>query len=224
MNSAYAKGVDEISLQSDQDYYPDLNQNMGYAVVSQKKDKMIIRDISGTSNENLDDIFKRVYQMIIGFYDKAIEDIFSDNNATKEMVFEQIPPSLSWYGGEPLLRFEFVKRTARYFLGKPWDKIGISRSQLSFQLTSNLSLLDENIAEFLVSHNVWLYVSLDGPQKENDKHRMYPDGRGTYSIVSDKLKLLRKRYPLYYSQRVIISAVKGPCHEESVCSAFFDTM
>lgn len=86
MNAAYAKGIDEIELESDKDYYPDLNQNLGFAVVSQMEDKFVVRDISGVSSENLDDIFKRVFQMIMRFYDVAIEDIFGESKETYETV------------------------------------------------------------------------------------------------------------------------------------------
>ena len=81
LNAAYAKGVDEIELTG---LYPDLKQNIGYAVVSQKQDKYVIRDVSGQTSENLDEILKRVFQMLINFYDSAISDIFGPEKETIE--------------------------------------------------------------------------------------------------------------------------------------------
>ena len=78
-NAAYAKGIDEIKLESDKGYYPDLSQDLGYAVISQKGNSFIIRDIGGASFENLDEIFKRVFQMVMGFYESAFEDIFGES-------------------------------------------------------------------------------------------------------------------------------------------------
>ena len=46
----------------------------------------IIRDISGVSSENLDNIFKRVFQMILNFYDQAVDDIFGENKESYETV------------------------------------------------------------------------------------------------------------------------------------------
>lgn len=86
INSAYARGIDEIDLQLDQEAYPDLNQELGYAVVKQKDSSYLIRDISGTSTENLDEIFKRVFQMILKFYDSAIEDIFGESKEDYDNV------------------------------------------------------------------------------------------------------------------------------------------
>jgi len=86
MNSIYAKGIDEIYLESDKKNYPDLNQNLGFAAVSQKGNSYIVRDVSGITNENLDDILKRVFQMILSFYDSAIEGIFSRNSEDYEKI------------------------------------------------------------------------------------------------------------------------------------------
>ena len=86
INAAYARGVDEIRLEADKNYYPDLNQNIGFATISQVGNKYIIKDVSGINSQNLDDIFKRAFQIIISFYDAAIEDVFG---ASKE-IYENV--------------------------------------------------------------------------------------------------------------------------------------
>lgn len=88
LNSVYAKGFDEVELEIDKTFYPGLSQNIGFAVVSQRGNKSVIRDISGVSAENLDNIFKRVFQTIIGFYDSAIEDIFGESKEDYKMVMK----------------------------------------------------------------------------------------------------------------------------------------
>jgi len=82
----YAKGIDQIEIEAEKNYYPDLSQNIGYAVVSQKGNNFTIRDVGGISSENLDEIFKRVFQMIIEFYDSAIENIFSSTKESYEKI------------------------------------------------------------------------------------------------------------------------------------------
>lgn len=80
INSLYARGIDEIEITSNKDISADLfkslSQTIGFALVSQSKDQFIIKDIGGGNFENLDEIFKRVFQMILSFYDSAIKDIF----------------------------------------------------------------------------------------------------------------------------------------------------
>ena len=85
-NAGYARGVDQIDLVSDKGYYPDLSQSIGFAVVKQKGQQFTIRDVSGVSSEDLDEIFKRVFQMLIGFLDSAIEDIFGPNKEDMDVL------------------------------------------------------------------------------------------------------------------------------------------
>jgi len=86
INAAYAKGVDEINLIAKKENFPDLDQTLGFAVVNQKGNNFTIKDISGISSENLDEIFKRVFHLIINFYDRAIKDIFKGNKETKKTL------------------------------------------------------------------------------------------------------------------------------------------
>lgn len=86
LNAAYAKGFDEINLDAEKGYYPYLNQYMGFAVVSQKGESFTIKDISGVHDENLEEVFKRIFQRLISIYDAAIEDIFGDNLATEDTL------------------------------------------------------------------------------------------------------------------------------------------
>lgn len=74
INALYARGVDEIRFRTDR-RHSNLSQTLGYAIIGQEDDVSIIRDIGGVSGDNLEDIFKRVFQMIIAFYRQAIDDI-----------------------------------------------------------------------------------------------------------------------------------------------------
>lgn len=86
INAAYAAGVDKIKLEIKRADYPNLNTSMGYAIVDQKEKQLIVKDIGGHSSDNLDEIFKRSFQMIIGFCDSAIEDIFERQEKNYDSV------------------------------------------------------------------------------------------------------------------------------------------
>lgn len=90
INALYAKGIDEIEIHSDKDITPILTKSLnflvGYGLISQKDKKYIIKDISPSHYPNLDDIFKRIFQMIILFYDSAIQDIFGGEKETLESL------------------------------------------------------------------------------------------------------------------------------------------
>jgi len=80
--AAYAQGADEVEITSDTDVSPTivacLNSIIGYALISQDKNKYLIKDINPGNYGNLDEVFKRVFQMILLFYEAAISDIFGE--------------------------------------------------------------------------------------------------------------------------------------------------
>jgi len=90
ISALYAKGADEIEIESDKDISQiiinRINQHMGYAIISQDKNKTVIKDVSGTPQSDLDEIFKRVFQMILSFYDSAKNDIFGKESETIESL------------------------------------------------------------------------------------------------------------------------------------------
>jgi phosphate uptake regulator len=73
LNAAYTRGVDELVMKTAQEF--SVKQVMGYAILENKDNLVTIKDISGNVTTNLEDIFKRVFQMIIAFCKEAILDI-----------------------------------------------------------------------------------------------------------------------------------------------------
>jgi phosphate uptake regulator len=89
-NALYADGVDEIEITSSGEISSlirrAIKEDIGYALVSQEKGIYIVKDLGGGNNQNIDEIFKQVFQMVLLFYDSAIEDIFNDEKETKESI------------------------------------------------------------------------------------------------------------------------------------------
>ena len=65
---------------------------------------------------------------------------------------------LSFYGGEPLLAFDLIQRAVKHVDGLPTEQ----RRKIRFSLTTNGSLLNEEILEFLAEHEFSLVLSYDG--------------------------------------------------------------
>ncbi len=90
ISSLYAKGIDEVTLISEKDIGADiaaaLNNVMGFALISQEENKYIIKDLNAGSYQHLDEIFKRVFQMTILFYESAIKDIFREEKENLESL------------------------------------------------------------------------------------------------------------------------------------------
>lgn len=90
INALYAAGYDEIELISNSDISSKiaqiLNSLIGYVLVSQSKNTFVIKDVGGIGLSDLDEIFKRVFQSLIIFYDSAIKDIFGDESETESSL------------------------------------------------------------------------------------------------------------------------------------------
>jgi phosphate uptake regulator len=80
IKALYARGIDEIEIISDKNISSfiskDIHNTIGYALVSQKDNRYVIKDLGGGNYSELDEIFKRVFQMILLFYESAIDDVF----------------------------------------------------------------------------------------------------------------------------------------------------
>lgn len=95
--------------------------------------------------------------------------------------------NISFYGGEPLLEMELIKKCVDYA-----RKI-FKRKRLAFNLTTNASLLTEDIILYMNKENFQLTISLDGPQEVHDKNRTFSDGKhGTYAIAIEKIKKINE--------------------------------
>ena len=86
LSSAYAKGIDELEIRTNEDLskiiIKAVSQLPGFALISQDKEKYVIKDFGIKGYENLDEIFKRVFQMVLSFFDSAIKDVFGKNEET----------------------------------------------------------------------------------------------------------------------------------------------
>jgi len=88
VSSLYAKGIDEIEIISKEDISQKLIKaaanTIGYAVVLQEKERYIIKDISGGKYPDIEEIFKRVFQMILMFYEACMNDVFGEEKETAD--------------------------------------------------------------------------------------------------------------------------------------------
>lgn len=86
-------------------------------------------------------------------------------------------PRISFYGGEPLLNFNLIKKCVRY-INKTYNSF-----ENSYNLTTNGSILDKQRIDWLIKNNFSIMVSLDGPEDEHDRNRVYRNGKGTFKDV-----------------------------------------
>jgi uncharacterized protein len=107
----------------------------------------------------------------------------------------------SFFGGEPLLRFDLMQKIADY-IHRAERSTGRT---VSLGVTSNGTLLTETILDFLIEQDVELCVSIDGPAHVHNLNRCYKDGRGSFDEVLRNLCLAIERL-----RTLQVNAVYGP--------------
>ena len=120
-----------------------------------------------------------------------------DSYLGNEVIGDGIYP-ISFYGGEPLLEFDLVRQIVEYAevrsksLGK----------QIHFSVTTNGTLLREQIIDYLVEHHFIILVSFDGPKQMHDRYRVFAGGAGSFDTVYGNLKRFVEKYPNYRDRGV----------------------
>lgn len=98
---------------------------------------------------------------------------------------------LTFFGGEPLLRFDLMRSTVKY--GRE-AATGAGKS-ISFHVVTNGTLLNDEIGDFIAVNRIGLEISIDGPAKVHDANRCYPDGSGSFREVYFNLCRFVDRHP-----------------------------
>jgi len=94
-----------------------------------------------------------------------------------------------FFGGEPLLNFEVI----RFVVDLATEKAREAGKRVSFALTTNGTVLTDEIARFLDEKHIGVTVSMDGVQEVHDRYRRFPDGSPSYEIILPKVKALLER-------------------------------
>lgn len=97
--------------------------------------------------------------------------------------------AITYYGGEPLIQFDLIKKCTDYA-----RKIGIEKN-LSFSLTSNMTLLTKEMAEYFAGIPQFNVVaSVDGAEKYHNKTRVYTGNKPSFDDTMRGLKLLAEAF------------------------------
>lgn len=127
--------------------------------------------------------------MSIEILEKAWHFLFSDGRAKKGT-------SIRLGSGEPLLAIHLLKRLAQ--LRNNRDESNL-KDYPAFFLTTNGTLANKEVREWLVSSGWYVKFSLDGPKSIHDKWRIKPNGEGTFEQVADAVVDLARRIPDRFS-------------------------
>lgn len=131
---------------------------------------------------------------------------FAYNNAIEDNVI----PSISLFGGEPLLRYddlivpliEYIRQEKKYY---PFE----------IKMTTNGLLLTEDKLQFLKKNGVHFMLSIDGNEQAHNATRSYCDGRQTFNDLDANIDNILKYQP-NTSARVTLTPANAPYLLDSI--------
>ncbi len=104
-----------------------------------------------------------------------------------------VPFRLEFFGGEPLLNPETIGAVL------DWQEApSLARSaagDIVNRISSNLTVLDDRHLELLARGHMIASISLDGPAAIQDIQRPFKDGRGSFALIFENIRRLRRRCP-----------------------------
>lgn len=95
--------------------------------------------------------------------------------------------TVTFFGGEPLLNFPLVRRIVSYCK----DLSAGRGMRFHFSMTTNCTIVSDEIVEFLKTNQFTLMVSFDGLGQE--AHRPFADGSSSAHLVRENLRRLAAR-------------------------------
>lgn len=119
-----------------------------------------------------------------------------------EHSWERPEKTISFYGGEPLLEFSLMKKCIL------WAEKKCEGQNITFNFTTNATLITEEIVEFLDKHKVMMLISLDGPEEIHDQFRIFANSeKGSFETVIKNVRLMKDKFPKYFRERVAFNTV-----------------
>jgi uncharacterized protein len=99
--------------------------------------------------------------------------------------------SVALFGGEPLMEFELIKKLVPY----AQRQAACQNKKIHFSATTNCVLINDEMIQFFRQHGMTFHTSIDGSPESHDKHRHFPNGKGSSSIIEPKIKAVLKYWP-----------------------------
>jgi uncharacterized protein len=103
------------------------------------------------------------------------------------------------FGGEPLMAFDVIKEIVEY--SKEQEQI--YNKNVRFTMTTNATLLNDEIMDYLDKNMGNIILSIDGRKSVNDNVRVRVDGSGCHDTIMPKIKKMvdmRDKFKQYYAR------------------------
>jgi len=125
--------------------------------------------------------------------------------------------SISFYGGEPLLKWDLIKQIIKYVNQNKKSKT------ISINFTTNATLLNSEMIKYLIRNDIHMAISLDGPQHSHDRYRVFRNGKGTFNTVMNNLNIIKRISIEYFKNNInFVIILSPPCNFEEINDFFYN--
>ncbi len=166
-------------------------------------------DISGSCNLNCiycaeSSTMPKREPMQLKTLNQAIDTIFNWSDKKSGI-------SIHLGSGEPLLNLKILRALDQRAKMRAQE----NNQDLSLYLTTNGTLLDDEIVTFLIKGNWNVKISIDGNQVIHDQQRVDKTGKGTYSKIHPHVIKLSQQIPDRFSTTSVL------CHDTNPRDVFY---
>ena len=133
--------------------------------------------------------------------DMSIKEVLKQKDKTLDVYF---------IGGEPLLKFDLIKEIVEY-VKTVCNNWGLN---YSFSTTTNGTLLNKEIMDYLIGERFDLKISIDGKEEFHDLNRKYYSGKGSFKDILSKWELIEEyekklNTVIHAAQVITVNNVQG---------------
>jgi uncharacterized protein len=126
---------------------------------------------------------------------QAVDFLYRHSRKSKDQL------RLGFYGGEPMMLYPLIRNTVSYAKT-------LFKNNISFTMTTNATLLNQEKIDFLIDNEFGLLISLDGDQVMNDRHRKYWKKEGSvFQEVVESARMIRNTDQEYFLNKVRFNSV-----------------
>lgn len=105
--------------------------------------------------------------------------------------------TVTFFGGEPLTEVDLIKDIVAYSRGRYGGRI-------RFRMSTNGTLLDRELIEYLRANEIYFVLSLDGSESQHNRCRRFPGGQGSYAKIARGIPDVLARNPYTMAVSVIV--------------------
>ncbi len=103
---------------------------------------------------------------------------------------EQKTVHLTFFGGETLLNYKVLRSALTYAR----ERAAALGKEVDVSLTTNATLLRDEIVDWIVDNDVGVTVSIDGDREQQNRHRVFHNGKGSYDVIRPHIESLLTKH------------------------------